>query len=197
MSKHTHLIKIEEGDAAEYIHQVRALLNAIAEKYDVGDVIFVKIKNWFDHKWLNYSGKKIVHFETTLPYFGREESLENIWLKNSTIPPFTPNRVLSSKFFRVRETGNKKIESAINQSQRSTEASKKLISEYTSDGLMLWYSSNTLSNQKGSVLVYISKDQKVTSWYAQFENLGGWRITRSKGVNINEIREMAGMQTLV
>ncbi|MEQ1605098.1 MAG: hypothetical protein ABL999_09530 [Pyrinomonadaceae bacterium] len=197
MSKQSRLIKIEEGDAVEFIHQVRALLVSLAKKYDVGDVVFVKIKNWFDHKWLNYSGKKVVHFETSHPAWGREESLENTWLKSITIPPFNPNRVLSSKFFRAKDTGNTKIESAINQYQRSTEASKALVSEYTSDGLMLWYSSNTLSNQKGSILVYISKDEEVTSWYAQFENIGGWRITRSKGVNIGEIQLLAGERSSV
>lgn len=197
MSKHSRLIKIEEGDAVEFIHQVGDLLVSLVDKHDVGDVVFIKIKNWFDHKWLNYSGKKIVHFETTLPDWGREEALEIIRPKKVALPPFHPNRVLSSKFLRRRNTGSQKIGSAIHRYQRSTEVSKALVSEYTGDGLILWYSSNTLSNQKGSVMVYISKDEEVVGWYAQFENIGGWRITKSKGVNMDEIQIMAGNRSFV
>ena len=62
MAKRSSKIKIDDGDAVEFVHQVNSILEALVDNYDIGEVVFVKIKNCFDVKWLNYSGKSIVHF---------------------------------------------------------------------------------------------------------------------------------------
>ncbi len=185
------IVQTEEGDAVEFIHYVNAILGSLAKEQSVDEVVFVKIKNWFDHKWLNFSGKKIVHFETTHPHFPREESLEVHWMKEITIPPFNPNRVISSKYIRINNTGNQNIENAVHGYRRSTETSRNLVKDYTSNGLLLWYSSNTTMNQKGSLMVYTSKDGVVSTWYALFENIEGWKITKTKGIDADWLRTLA------
>jgi hypothetical protein len=186
-------IRIEEGDAVEFIHQVNSIMEALVDRRDIGEVVFVKIKNWFDQKWLAFSGKSLVHFPIAglLDSSGREEALECVSSKEVTIPPFNPNRVLSSKFLRVRDTGNKRIEKALHGYRRSTETARNLVKDYTSDGLLLWYSSNTLANQKGSIMVYTSQNNKVSSWYARFENIDGWKVTRAKGIKLTEIEDLS------
>jgi hypothetical protein len=197
MAKRSRKIKTEEGDAVEFIHQINSIMEALVDNYDIGEVVFVRIKNWFNHKWLNFSGKAIVHFQTTLPDWGREESLDPVWMKEITIPPFNPNRVLASKFIRVRDTGNERVAQAIHGYRRSTETGRNPVKEYTSDGLLLWYSSNTIANQKGSLMVYISQNDQVTSWYALFENIGGWKITRSKGIDRDQLQSLADERRVV
>lgn len=181
-------IKIEENDSVEFIHQVNSILESLIFKYDVGEVVFVKIKNWFDHKWLNFSGKSIVHFPTLDPDWGREESLDIVSLGEVTIPPFNPKRVIYSKFFRLKNTGNEKVGKAIQIYQRSTENRQRLVVDYTQDGLLLWFSSNTKTNQKGSLMVYRSQNNSVDSWYVLFENINGWHATKARGINLDVIQ---------
>lgn len=185
-------IKTQEGDAVEFIQQINSILESLADDLYIGEVVFVKIKNWFSQKWLNYSGKSIVHS----PWIGRldsgrEEALESVWLRDITIPPFHPNRVISSRYVRVKETGNKKIERRANGYRRSTETGSHLVKDYTKDGLLLWYSSNTIVNQKGSLMIYISQNDQVKTWYAHFENIGRWRITKTKGISLDELQLLA------
>ena len=111
MARRSSKIKTQEGDAVEFIQQVNSILESMVDDLDIGEVVFVKIRNWFDQKWLNYSGKTIVHFPMRgLLDSGPEEALDCIWMKEITIPPFNPKRVLSSRFVRVKDTGNKRIE---------------------------------------------------------------------------------------
>jgi len=192
MAKRSGKIKTGEDDAVEFIQQVNSILESLVDDLDIGEVVFVKIKNWFGPKWLNYSGKSIVHFPGIIHLdSGREESLESVWLKAITIPPFNPNRILSSRYVRVEDTGNKRIESTAHGYRRSTETRRHLVQDYTKDGILLWYSSNTLVNQKGSLKIYISQNDQVKTWYAQFENIGRWRITKTKGINMDELHFLA------
>ena len=96
-------IKIEEGDAPEFIHMVNTIMETMVFQYSIKEIVFVKIKNWFDHKWLNYSGKTVVPFD-----FGglieRDVALENVWRDKISIPPFNPKRVIYNKYFIKEDT---------------------------------------------------------------------------------------------
>lgn len=195
--KPTQRIKIEEGDSVEFIHFVNAILESVYFENDVDDVVFVKIKNWFDHKWLSYSGKSIM----SKPYFGgldtgREETLDGAWLEDLTIPPFNPSRVIYSKFFRSARSRNEKVRHAIHIHQRSTENRQRFVRNYTENGLLVWFSSNTITNGRGSLMVYLSKNGSVRNWYAGFVNDGGWGVSKVKGINADKIREMIGHETV-
>lgn len=185
-------IQIEEGDSVEFIHQVNSIMESLIFKYDVGEVVFVKIKNWFDHKWLNFSGKSIVHFPMgSMLDSGREEALNTSWPKKITIPPFNPKRVVYSRFLRSAYSLNERVTKSIQIGQRSTDNRRRLVADYTQDGLLLWFSSNTKTNQKGSLMVYRSQNESVESWYVSFENINGWRITKAKGIRLDEIQNLA------
>jgi hypothetical protein len=190
-SKFGHRIKIEGDDAAEFIHHVNAIMDSLISEYDVSEVVFVKIKNWFDHKWLNYSGKSISHFPRPgVLDSGREESLDNAWLKEITIPPFNPSRVIYSKFIRSEYSENEKITKPMHLFQGSTDNHRRLVSSYTQNGLLIWFSSNTKINQKGSMMVYRSQNSGIATWYAGFENINGWKLSRSKGIDLDEVRRL-------
>lgn len=193
----TQKIKIEEGDAVDFIHFVNAVMESMYFENQVDDVVFVKVKNWFDHKWLNYSGKSIrpKQYVGGLDT-GREETLDNAWLEETTIPPFNPKRVIYSKFFRSARSRNEKVTRAIHVHQRSTENRRRFVQDYTENGLIVWFSSDTITNQRGSLMVYLSKNGTVTGWYAGFVNSGGWDVSKVKGINSDKIREMIGHETV-
>jgi hypothetical protein len=54
------------------------------------NVIISFISNWFDAKWLRFSGKGLVPF----------------WARRTTVPPFHPSRVLEEAHFRIEESTN-------------------------------------------------------------------------------------------
>ena len=148
------------------------------------EISIVRIKNWFDHKWLNYSGKEIREYETgkgaMIPFV-----LKPFWNKEITIPPFTPNRVLNEVFYKLKGEENPKFEELTHVWQRSTDNKKRLISERTENGLCIWISSNSLANGQGSLMVYQIKDSDILTWYVNIENKNGWKITKAKGIDNN------------
>jgi hypothetical protein len=112
-------IKILEGDSTEFIIILDEIINRIIVRDDIAKISVVRIKNWFDHKWLNYSGKGVIHFtETTHP---DKVALTNFWKEKITVPPFNPNRVLSELSFHKRATGNKAFGKTLHRWQRSSE----------------------------------------------------------------------------
>lgn len=178
-------IKTQEDDAPDFIGIINEIMEKVISEYDIGEVVFVKIKNWFDHKWLNYSGKSVVAFNGGL---WRDSALESVWSEKITIPPFNPNRIIYSKFFRIKDTGNRKIEKRVNKYQFSSENIHNRVVNYTSDGLLIWFSSDTKFNQKGSLMIYRSQNNEVYTWYAMIENIKAWRITKSKGIELDKLK---------
>src|SRR5687768_6991582 len=97
-----HEIIVRDGDAQDFIKSINKIMLALIEKFQINEVCIVRIKNWFDHKWLNYSGKSVVQFPGGAGLI--DSALNNEWRKKITIPPFNPNRVLSETFFRIKPT---------------------------------------------------------------------------------------------
>ena len=57
--------------------------------------------------------------------------LEPSWDKETTIPPFNPNRVLTHTVYRLHKIENTKFEEMLDIHQNSTDNRKKIISEQT------------------------------------------------------------------
>ncbi len=181
-------IKIAEGDAPVFIHLVQEIINRIAVRDDVAEIRVIRIKNWFDHKWLNYSGKSIIHFEhTTHP---DRIALENTWNERITVPPFNPNRILSEGVFMRSGPKNKKKGETIHDWQRSTANQNNQIKGKVANGLFIWYSSDTIKNQQGSIMSYRVDKDNVDTWYASAENKNGWKVTKTKGINLDELADL-------
>lgn len=177
----------ESDDAFDFIELINQILGRLIYQHSIKEVVFTKIRNWFDHKWLNYSGKTVVPFESGGLAFATE-SLESVWREKISIPPFNPNRVIYSKFFKKQHTDNLKITKSIHTFRNSNDNIHNRISNYTSNGIVVWFSSHTKKNQIGSLMVYRVENEDVTTFYATLENLDGWKITKTKGIGLNELR---------
>ena len=147
----------------------------------------VEIKNWFDHKWLNFSGKSVIHFESG-GLFERDASLQEEWRTKTTIPPFNHNRVLWEKFVRKKETGNKRFEKIMHTKRSSNDNIHNRIKDLTENGLFVWFSSQSKMNKRGSLMVYRVQGEEIETWYASFEERDKWEIIQSKGVDLNELK---------
>ena len=39
-------------------------------------------------------------------------------------------------------------------------------------------------------MVYVIKNENIETWYASIENLNGWKITKTKGIELNSLKEI-------
>ena len=179
-------ITFEKDDDPEFIEIVNKIIGALVFQWNIDEIMIIKIKNWFDHKWLNYSGKKLIHFEGTL--HPDKVALENDWKERVTFPPFNPNRVISEQYFRKRETGNKQFEKVVHKPQRSTENQLNQVARMTENGLYIWYSSNSKPLLRASLMMYKVQSHELNSWYATVEKRDIWKVSRTKGIDKNEIQ---------
>ena len=178
-------IIIRDGDAQDFIKSINKIMLGLIEKFQINEVCLVRIKNWFDHKWLNYSGISVVQFHGGAGLI--DSALKDEWREKITVPPFNPNRVLSETFFRIKPTENKMFEKSLHITKDSNDNIHNRISMYTKNGLFIWYSSDTELNEKGSLMIYRVQDDIVSTFYASFESTKGWKIKQTKGISVGEL----------
>ncbi|MCE3230021.1 MAG: hypothetical protein K0S32_4572 [Bacteroidetes bacterium] len=181
-------IKALPDDAEDFILLLNKILGTLVWQYRVKEIRIVKIKNWFDHKWLNFSGKAIIPFKEGVL---TEYSFEEKWQDKVTVPPFHPRRVLSETFFRKKPTNNETFEKRLHTGKNSIDNLHNRITDKTKDGLFLWYSSETKINAKGSLMVYIVQENYVHTFYAGLaDHNGQWQVMKTKGIELNELKLM-------
>ena len=72
----------------------RIISGVIAQREPEG-LHLIRINNWFDHKWLRFSGKgSVPHDGSSIETYAG--GFRQTYL---TFPPFTPNRVASQRYF--------------------------------------------------------------------------------------------------
>ena len=192
MIKTNQRIEPEKGDAVTFVDFINKIVSMLVFQYGIKEIRYIKIDNWFDHKWLDYSGKAVVHFDFGgLKKFDdrNNSALENKWKEKITVPPFHPNRVIYEHYFRKVPIKNKIFEYHIHNEINSNDNIHNRIDRYTSNGLFVWFSSNTEINQKGSLMIYRVQEDEIQTWYATFENKESWQLTRTKGIGFHELRQ--------
>lgn len=61
------------------------LIGGLVKEFQPKELYVCRVDNWFDSKWLNFSGKTL----GAVP----------MWKKEVTIPPFHPNRIVGEALF--------------------------------------------------------------------------------------------------
>jgi hypothetical protein len=86
--------------------------------------------------------------------------------------------------------GNKMFEKGLRDWQRSTENQNNQITKKSENGLFIWYSSDTENNQQGSIMGYRVDNNAVDTWYLSVENRNGWTVTKTKGINRDDLNDL-------
>jgi hypothetical protein len=101
-------ISIPSGltDDNDFTQVLNALLNGLLAEQAPDQLWVIQIDNWFDHKWLRYSGSgtvsasKVFPADWTSSFLDRFTSVkEQFWRDKLTFPPFAPDRVVSQWSF--------------------------------------------------------------------------------------------------
>jgi len=169
-------LEIGPGDNAQFIADVEAILNGIAVRQSPAHLIVVKIDNWFDVKWLYFSGKVL----GALP----------VWLNNTPIPPFVPNRVVSQRDFRGNPIEEVPVAFPLHRKIESNEATRRSIKNRYPDILPVWYSGGSETSGRGSMMAYFNIGDDIRGFYVGWQNTPQWHATHHRGVSPQELAEL-------
>jgi hypothetical protein len=175
-------------DDPNFIEMLNSLVEGLLA--DVGPERFwvIQIDNWFDHKWLKFSGNGAI--ASTIPLEG-DTVKTDFYQDKLTFPPFTPNRVLSQwSYVRTAEGYKETAFPALPHDTKREHTNANLhrrVQDFDSSASFLWYSSNTLANGRGSVMVYNSESDRVGCWFAAFKRQQEWALHATKGASNSDV----------
>ena len=179
MNRH---IRSDPTDDPAFIALIERIAARVFDRGNYEEVFIIEIKNWFDHKWLKFSGIGRVPFDFYSDDRHPQVALGEFFQEKVTFPPFTPNRILRQQ---RHHWGELKPKYGVHDTQRRQHSSWNLqnrVTQYASSAVFVWFSSATKSNDRGSLMVYEVHAKSVSAWYVSFRKSGGWILDRTKGI---------------
>jgi hypothetical protein len=184
-------IPIITSDDLGFIELVRLSVSAELEAKAVHGLFLIRIDNWFDCKWRNFSGNgRVAYGHYTGLSYDPDTALDAFHWKDtkSTFPPFTPNRIVSQNFYAKDENGIYLLDENgpwVHAGWRESSSANlhRRIATHNNSALFVWFSSNALVNRRGSLMIYRANGTIITSWYASFSLNGQWRIVQTEGIS--------------
>ncbi len=181
---------LEPQDDPAFLTVVDRIVAKLCDQHRFEEVHLIHIDNWFDHKWLSYSGCGVVAFQGG--YYWLETAKKETWQEQLTFPPFNPNRVVAQfQFVRIAEHQyEEQAPPYLIHSRKRKSSAKNLnrrVTDFCQSGLFVWYSSGTATNLRGSIMVYRVLNGEVATWYASFSQRGGWQLDQVKGIHREQV----------
>jgi hypothetical protein len=188
------IVKSETDDPA-LIGIFNSLLDGLLNYSYPEELYLVRINNWFDHKWLGFSGYGSAtsgRLDLGGRFLGMFESVK-VELCNDklTLPPFTPNRIVSQRCYARSESAY--IEAPLRPPHRFTKQSSELnihrrVEDAFHSACLVWYSTNTIANDRASLMAYTVNDGKTESWYCSFQRKSAWNLDSTKGISKEKLQ---------
>lgn len=194
-------------DDNDFVDLLNVLLNALLVQQTPEQLWVIQIDNWFDHKWLRYSGSGSVasdfppartsSFAAWTSLMDRLASVkEQFWRDKLTFPPFAPDRVVGQWSFLRSSDGY--IEASLpklphRESRHRSHANlNRRVEHFVQSASFAWYSGNTLKNGRGSLMVYGIGSDNPICWFAAFGRKSGWALQRTKGIGKEQVSRLIG-----
>ena len=185
---------LEPRDDPAFLTVVDRIIAALVRQSWPEDVYLIHVDNWFDRKWLRYSGYGVIAFPEGYPYIltAKAEHRQD----QLTFPPFTPNRIVAQYLFcRIGQGAYEEQAPAhlIHQRERARSAKnlRRRVADFSRSGLFMWYSSRSAQNRRGSLLVYGTRENELAAWYACFTNRDGWQLDQVNGISREVVVSLA------
>jgi hypothetical protein len=189
------LIKIEAGatDDPYFIELLNSLVSGLAKRESPQGLWIVQIDNWFDHKWLQFSGIGTVDFQFPAFMNRYDAALDGFYQDQVTFPPFTPNRVMAQWSFARLGDDYVEVPSQVphrSQKQPSEANLQRRVQDFSRSACFVWYSANTVANGRGSVMVYSVVADRVKCWFAGFSRQHRWKLHATKGASREDVEQL-------
>lgn len=170
----------ESDDSPEFVSLVDRALDGIIRRYSPSTVVLIKIDNWFGSRWLGFKGKFIGSAGVT-------QNVVEYPAKDVAIPPFVPERVVSQRQF--VSPSNEEIDAGtpIHKHVPSRLALRRRASSEAPGEALIWYSGNSKTNGRGSLMAYLPLDSMYWPWFVDFQEGNPWRITEIRGIKPEDL----------
>ncbi len=173
------MITPTDNDDPQFIALANQLLEGTITSNRPAEVYLIRIDQWFDAKWLKFSGKVL--------------GALGVWCKSTTIPPFHPNRVLSETHLSATPDSDAFAPTPaapLHIAQASDQNLTRFICRVSQSAVFFWCSSSTLSLDRGSIMLYRTEQDEVFSWYASFHKTSEWKLDRHRGISPGEVQHL-------
>lgn len=186
-------IEDETGDDDAYIQLVRETVAGAVKASHVEEVYVVRIDNWFDRKWLKFSGIKTVPFESGVLL--REEALAGCHKSSLTMPPFHPNRVESWRYYSWNGYSGEFVRGlgkfVPHRRQMSESNLDRRVVDVSNSVAFVWYTGNTKLNGRGSLMMYLAREGETDAWFASLVRDGEWKVQSAAGIALDYMHAFA------
>lgn len=184
----------KQNDDPEFVELVKRMIAGCITASFPNTIIVVQIDNWFDYKWLGFSGIGRVGFHSALN-LDRDTALDEFRQDQITLPPFSPQRVIAEFYFQREANGEFSARDPRPYLHQRVPASSsqnlhKRIVDRIDAAVLVWFSSNTKLNLRGSVMIYEVRGREVNPWYAGFEKEERWRVLQTKGITTDQVQAL-------
>jgi hypothetical protein len=185
----------ETSDDPAFLACVDRIISGIVARSQPEEVYVVRIDNWFDHKWLTFSGKGVVFFDFGGLRFRDDVALDEFHMDQITFPPFNMNRVRTQSYFCKTTKGYYEEQSPahlIHRAEQGHSAANltRRVVDLSKSAVFLWFSSETAKNGRGSLMVYSVREGDVLAWFASFRRDTEWRLLRVKGASREDVNRL-------
>jgi hypothetical protein len=161
------------------VKTIERIVNGCAHHYKPAGFYLIRVRGWFDHKWLGFAGKR--HGQV------------GVWNSRLTLPPFNPNRVLSQRFYvwspqdkgYARSTGWARI----HQHQHSSDNLRRYVGRVGRSVALAWFCSDTLKSGKGSLMVYVRTPRGINGWFVSLDKTDDGRRKQTDNIALADVEK--------
>ena len=175
----------KSSDDPNFLTSLNGMLANLVDVHKPGEIYFVRIEGWFDHKWLNYSGRARAKFDGAYT--------DPVWREKLTFPPFNPNRVVEQiSFLRMDEEYLRNSDAPVihnpNRSHSAQNLQNRLVA-FAQSGLFVWFSSDTANLDHASLMSYSVDGNSLESWFVSFRKKEDvWQVHQVEGIGRNAVQ---------
>lgn len=151
------------------------------------DLFAIRVDNWFDRKWLGFSGNVpytfsygggVPDFATTQPIWkglGKRAA--------TTFPPFVPNRIVRETHLKtadgwVSRTGNPERVHPLEKRRSEANLDRKILSSFK-NAAFIWFSSRSEANGRGTIMLYSVRDEVCAGFWVSYLRKDRWQVDRT------------------
>ena len=187
-----------QGDSAEFMKKVQALVIGVARDYEPARLYVIRIDNWFGPKWMHFAGKISVgkHF-----YAGIHKATLHV-------PPFVPHRVVAERIFAGSDYDETVARPSLHIECASMLALTRRIEDVDKEAAFVWFGGQSEVQKRGSIMVYLPvASTPTTSHRRERRRTGafyvglsahemGWNPATLRGISRGEVEHLRSVGEL-
>ncbi len=186
----SEIVTEQEGDSAEFVEIVRSLATGLVREQRPRRLYAIRIDNWFGPKWLSFAGKFSVG-----SLIGRRHGI-GVHRARLHVPPFVPARVVSERVLDGSDFSGVVAAQPVHIDCTSKVALTRRIEDIDKDAVFIWFSSQSQTQQRGSVMIYSTAAFAISSqnlgFYLGFAHQDKrWRPSVLRGISRSEFEQLA------